>query len=101
MTIFAKNDVEAKSKFFFYSGRLKNLKRANGEILACSKRYDTSPEVVEELQAQNYQFAGTVQRGGNATFTHPLLLRRTMIYGQDDLQTFKRRLTTFKKVDLR
>ncbi len=62
---------------------------------------DTSPEVVEELQAQNYQFAATVQRGGNATFTHPLLLRRTMIYGQDDLETFKRRLTTFKKVDLR
>jgi large subunit ribosomal protein L18Ae len=49
MTIFAKNDVEAKSKFFFYSGRLKNLKRANGEILACSKRYDTTPEQVKNF----------------------------------------------------
>lgn len=49
MTIFAKNDVEAKSKFFYYSSRLKNLKRANGEILACSERFDTSPEQVKNF----------------------------------------------------
>jgi large subunit ribosomal protein L18Ae len=49
MTIFAKNDVEAKSKFFYFSSRLKNLKRANGEILACSERFDTSPEVVKNF----------------------------------------------------
>ena len=70
MTIFAKNDVEAKSKvrlsffsslffffslffflfqFFYFSSRLKNLKRANGEILACSERFETSPEVVKNF----------------------------------------------------
>merc|ERR1711916_127476 len=49
MTIFAKNEVEAKSKFFYFSSRLKNLKKANGEILACSERFDTSPEVVKNF----------------------------------------------------
>ncbi len=67
MAIFAKNDVEAKSKvrscsqcrgcgsdvlwpqFFYFSSRLKNLKRANGEILACSERFDTNPEVVKNF----------------------------------------------------
>merc|ERR1711916_32181 len=49
MTIFAKNDVEARSKFFYFSSRLKNLKRANGEILACTERFDQSPEVVKNF----------------------------------------------------
>jgi large subunit ribosomal protein L18Ae len=49
MTIFARNKVEAKSRFFYISSRLKNLKKANGEILACSERFDTSPERVKNF----------------------------------------------------
>ena len=37
------------AQFFYFSSRLKNLKRANGEILACSERFDTNPEVVKNF----------------------------------------------------
>lgn len=32
-----------------FSSRLKNLKKANGEILACSVRHETSPQVVKNF----------------------------------------------------
>lgn len=49
MSLFAKSAVEAKNKFFYFSSRLKNLKKANGEILACSVRYDTSPQRIKNF----------------------------------------------------
>ncbi|MEO8626977.1 MAG: polysaccharide deacetylase family protein [Betaproteobacteria bacterium] len=63
---------------------------------------DTSGAVMEQLARANYKMALTVDVGGNPFFTPPLLLRRTMILGdQDDLESFKARLQVFSSVDLR
>jgi peptidoglycan/xylan/chitin deacetylase (PgdA/CDA1 family) len=62
---------------------------------------DVNPVVVEELARKDYRIALTVDPGGNAFFTAPLLLRRTMILGDQSLDTFKSQLRVFTAVDLR
>lgn len=62
---------------------------------------DTSEEVISVLKAEGYETAATVQRGGNAAFMHPLLLRRNMVYGDDDLADFKKKLRVFIRMDLK
>jgi hypothetical protein len=42
----------------------------------------------------------TVQRGGNPFFADPFRLRRTMIYGNQNLQDFKKCLEVFRKEKL-
>lgn len=37
MRIFAPDEVRAKSKFWYFLRRLNKIKKANGEILACSE----------------------------------------------------------------
>jgi len=37
MKLFAKNDVVAKSKFWYFMALYKKVKRSNGEILHCSE----------------------------------------------------------------
>lgn len=53
---------------------------------------DANETVLEVLAQQQYQLAVTVNPGGNAFFAQPLMLRRTMIYGDHDLEAFKAKL---------
>jgi len=62
---------------------------------------NSSRELIQLLKEDNYQLAVTVQQGGNASFSPPYLLRRTIIYGGDSLKTFSRRLDVFRKASLK
>lgn len=53
---------------------------------------DANEWVLEALQRHDYDLAVTVNPGGNPFFAHPLMLRRTMIFGDHDLEDFKARL---------
>ncbi|HEX6708674.1 MAG TPA: polysaccharide deacetylase family protein [Albitalea sp.] len=53
---------------------------------------DANEAVLEVLARQRYELAVTVNPGGNAFFAQPLMLRRTMIFGDHDLEAFKSRL---------
>ena len=62
---------------------------------------DANPIVVEELARKDYRIGLTVDPGGNAFFTAPMLLRRTMILGDQSLDAFKAHLQVFTPTDLR
>jgi peptidoglycan/xylan/chitin deacetylase (PgdA/CDA1 family) len=62
---------------------------------------NTSKELVELLNKNEYDLAVTVKKGRNASFSSPFLLYRTMIYGGNSFQAFKRSLKVFEKADLR
>lgn len=53
---------------------------------------DANEAVLAMLGKHNYQLAVTVNAGGNAFFAQPLMLRRTMIFGDMSLEDFKARL---------
>ena len=53
---------------------------------------DANEAVRDALARQQYQLAVTVTPGGNAFFSMPLMLRRTMIFGDIDLDAFKAKL---------
>lgn len=53
---------------------------------------DANEAVLDVLARQHYQLAVTVNPGGNAFFSQPLMLRRTMIFGDSDLESFKSKL---------
>ena len=55
---------------------------------------DANEAVLEALTQQRYQLGVTVNPGGNAFFAQPLMLRRTMIFGDHDIEAFKARLQT-------
>ncbi|MEO1310968.1 MAG: polysaccharide deacetylase family protein [Pseudomonadota bacterium] len=59
----------------------------------------TDQAISEAAEAAGYDIALTVRRGPNPAFAHPFVLRRTMIYGEDDLPTFARRLTAAVKME--
>ncbi|MDJ0611101.1 MAG: polysaccharide deacetylase family protein [Kiloniellales bacterium] len=79
------------------------IKRKLGlPIHTFSYPYGAENEIVIEAAAEaGYTLAATVTRGGNPTFAHPLVLRRTQIYCGDSLKTFARRLQTFEKISLK
>jgi peptidoglycan/xylan/chitin deacetylase (PgdA/CDA1 family) len=60
---------------------------------------DANPQVIQELRANGLHLGLTVQPHANAAFSPPYLLRRTMIFGQRGLQSFKSALETFKTRD--
>lgn len=63
------------------------------EVLHLAYPYgDADGLVVQATQQAGYALGLTVQAGGNPFFAHPLLLRRTMIYGDQDLAAFQARL---------
>ncbi len=62
---------------------------------------NSSPELVKLLRENSYELALTVKKGGNASFAEPYLLRRTIIYGKDDLEEFKKRLDVYQKATLK
>jgi peptidoglycan/xylan/chitin deacetylase (PgdA/CDA1 family) len=59
---------------------------------------DANEVVLDTMTRQQYQIGVTVNPGGNPFFAHPLMLRRTMIFGDTDLEAFRARLQTSRSV---
>ncbi|MDY6943872.1 MAG: polysaccharide deacetylase family protein [Pseudomonadota bacterium] len=59
----------------------------------------SSDEALSALEEQGYRMALTVTPGGNAAYAYPLMLRRTMIFGDHTLADFERRLKTFEPMN--
>ena len=59
----------------------------------------TDRKIADAAEKAGYRMAATVVRGPNPAFAHPFVLKRTMIYGGDDLATFARRLETAVSVE--
>jgi hypothetical protein len=57
--------------------------------------------VTDLIKRRNISVGFTVSAGGNAFFSYPLLLRRTMIYGDDDLAGFRAKLAVFSSNGVR
>ncbi|MBK6805221.1 MAG: protein kinase [Betaproteobacteria bacterium] len=55
---------------------------------------DVNETVVEYLRGKGVKLGVTVTPGGNAFFAPPPMLRRTMVYGADDLDAFRGKLVT-------
>ncbi len=53
---------------------------------------DANEAVLDALMRQQYQLAVTVTPGGNPFFSMPLMLRRTMIFGDIDIDAFRSKL---------
>ena len=62
---------------------------------------DVNDTVVDLLGRQGVQYGVTVTAGGNGFFSHRYMLRRTMIYGTEDLEQFKAKLATFARTAAR
>ena len=56
---------------------------------------DTNSLTIALLQKLGYRGAFTVERGSNPFFSHPYRIRRSMIYGNFDLQDFEKNLAVF------
>lgn len=61
---------------------------------------DANEVVLDALTRNQYQLAVTVNPGGNAFFSQPLMLRRTMIFGDHDLEAFKAKLQISRGISL-
>lgn len=59
---------------------------------------DANAQVLEMLARQRYTLAVTVTPGGNPFFAQPLMLRRTMIFGDHDMADFRARLQTSRPI---
>ncbi|HKC43244.1 MAG TPA: polysaccharide deacetylase family protein [Burkholderiales bacterium] len=62
---------------------------------------DANEVVLARLGAAEFQLGVTVNPGGNPFFAQPLMLRRTMVFGDYDMEAFKPLLQVFKPADLR
>jgi len=49
MNLFAKNKVVARSRFWYFMGRLCRVKKANGQIISVSQIYEKSPDRVKNF----------------------------------------------------
>ncbi|MDH4273552.1 MAG: polysaccharide deacetylase family protein [Gammaproteobacteria bacterium] len=58
---------------------------------------DTNEKVVQLLQRNHYALAVTVQAGTNTPFAPPYMLKRTMVYGDQDIQEFSKALVIFRE----
>jgi peptidoglycan/xylan/chitin deacetylase (PgdA/CDA1 family) len=56
---------------------------------------DVNDVVIGELQRRSVVQGVTVTSGGNGSFAHPFLLRRSMVFGTDSLDAFRAKLVTF------
>jgi peptidoglycan/xylan/chitin deacetylase (PgdA/CDA1 family) len=59
---------------------------------------DTNDIVVEALKQRGFALGLTVTPGGNGSFASPYMLRRTMVFGEDDLGVFASKLAVFTKL---
>ena len=57
--------------------------------------------VLERLSQADFRLGLTVNPGGNASFAFPLMLRRTMVFGDRGLDAFKAALEVFKEIGAR
>jgi hypothetical protein len=57
--------------------------------------------VVAELTRAGVPLGVTVTPGGNGFFAYPYMLRRSMIFGNEDLDAFKAKLATFVRTAAR
>lgn len=62
---------------------------------------DMNESVAEQLARRGVSLGLTVTPGGNAFFANPYMLRRTMVFGGDDLDEFKSKLTVFARANWR
>jgi peptidoglycan/xylan/chitin deacetylase (PgdA/CDA1 family) len=62
---------------------------------------DANEMVLERLAQSDHRLGLTVNPGGNAFFAHPLMLRRTMVFGEYNLEQFEKTLQVFRPLDLR
>jgi peptidoglycan/xylan/chitin deacetylase (PgdA/CDA1 family) len=62
---------------------------------------DANELVLERLVQSDHRLGLTVNPGGNAFYAHPLMLRRTMVFGEYDLEQFQKTLQVFRPLDLR
>lgn len=61
---------------------------------------DANEIVLDVLTRNNYRLGVTVNPGGTPFYAQPLMLRRTMIYGNHDLEAFKARLQISRPIVL-
>lgn len=59
---------------------------------------DASDVVLDTMARQHYQLGVTVNPGGNGFYAQPTMLRRTMIFGDLDLEGFKSKLQTSRSL---
>ncbi len=59
---------------------------------------DVNETVVGELTRLKVPVGVTVTPGGNGFFAYPYMLRRSMVFGDQDLDAFKAKLVTFSRV---
>ena len=57
--------------------------------------------VVELLAAQRVRLGVTVTPGGNGFYAYPYMLRRSMVFGNEDLDAFRAKLVTFVRTAAR
>lgn len=74
-------------------------RRLPGQVVHYAFPYgDANQALLDMLTRQRYQLGLTVNPGGNGFFAQPLMLRRTMIYGDQDLAAFKLKLQTARGI---
>jgi len=56
---------------------------------------DVNETVVDLLARKGVSLGVTVTPGGNGFFAYPYMLRRSMVFGNEDLESFKAKLVTF------
>ena len=61
---------------------------------------DANEAVLESIAQSGYSLGLTVNAGGNPFFSYPLMLRRTMIFGEHNLEAFKAALQVFRATNL-
>ncbi len=59
---------------------------------------DVNESVIDALIADDVAQGVTVTAGGNAFYAYPYLLRRSMIFGTEDLDAFQAKLVTFVRM---
>ena len=62
---------------------------------------DVNEWVVDLLTRQNVSQGVTVTPGGNGFFAYPYMLRRSMVFGNEDIEAFKSKLVTFVRTSSR
>jgi peptidoglycan/xylan/chitin deacetylase (PgdA/CDA1 family) len=62
---------------------------------------DVNDIVADLLARHNVRMGVTVTAGGNGFFSYPYMLRRTMIFGNEDLDSFKSKLAVFSRTAAR
>ena len=74
-------------------------RKLGGSVVHYAYPYgDANQSVLDALSRQRYQLGLTVTPGGNGFFAQPLMLHRTMIYGDHDLATFRQKLQVARGV---